>query len=40
MDVIIDDKKSPLMVAMSRTTNSFYECIEGKRRKLLYPEFC
>ncbi len=40
MDVIMDSKKSPLMVAMSRTTNSFYECIEGKRRKLLYPEFC
>jgi CRISPR-associated protein Cas1 len=39
MDVYIDGKQSPLMVAMSRTTNSLYECFEGSRRKLLYPEF-
>lgn len=37
MDVIIDGKKSPLMVAMSRTTNSLYECFEGTARKILYP---
>ncbi|MGV4439625.1 type II CRISPR-associated endonuclease Cas1 [Ornithobacterium rhinotracheale] len=40
LDVVIDSKKSPLMVAMSHTTNSFYECIEGTRRKIAYPEFC
>lgn len=40
MDVLIDSKNSPLMVAMSRTTNSFFECIEGTRRKILYPEIC
>jgi len=40
IDVIIDGKKSPLMNAMSRTTNSLYECFKGSRRKLLYPEFC
>ena len=40
MDVIVEGKKSPLMVAMSRTTNSFYECIEGIRRKIIYPDFC
>lgn len=39
MDVIIDGKQSPLMVAMSRTTNSLYECFEGSSRKILYPEF-
>lgn len=39
MDVIIDGKRSPLMNAMSRTTNSLYECFEGSGRKILYPEF-
>ena len=39
MDVLIDGKKSPLMVAMSRTTNSLYECFLGSSRKVLYPEF-
>lgn len=38
IDVQIDGKKSPLMVAMSRTTNSLYECIEGPSRKILFPE--
>lgn len=38
-DVLIDGKKSPLMVAISRTTNSLYECFEGSRRKIVYPEF-
>ena len=39
MDVCIDGKKSPLMVAMSRTTNSLQECFMGISRKLIYPEF-
>ncbi len=39
MDVVIDSKKSPLMNAMSRTTNSLYECFAGSSRKLLYPVF-
>jgi len=39
MNVIIDGKQSPLMNAMSRTTNSLYECFNGSSRKLLYPEF-
>lgn len=39
MDVLIKGKKSPLMVAMSQTTNSLYECFSGDSRKLLYPEF-
>ena len=39
MDVMIDGKRSPLMVAMSRTTNSLYECFSGISRKILYPEY-
>lgn len=39
MDVWIDNKKSPLMNAMSRTTNSLYECFYGSSRKILYPMF-
>ncbi|MBJ6368265.1 type II CRISPR-associated endonuclease Cas1 [Snuella sedimenti] len=39
MDVVIDGKQSPLMVAMSRTTNSLYECFAGISRKVLYPDF-
>lgn len=37
-DVYIDSNKSPLMVAMSRTTSSLYQCFSGSSRKLLYPE--
>lgn len=39
MDVVIDGKKSPLMIAMSRTTHSLFECFEGSSRKVLYPQF-
>lgn len=39
IDVVLDGKKSPLMVAMSRTTNSLYECYAGMSRKILYPEY-
>jgi len=38
MDVVIDGKKSPLMNAMSRTTNSLYACFYGSSRRILYPE--
>lgn len=37
IDVTIDGKKSPLMVAMSRTTHSLFECYAGISRKILYP---
>ena len=37
LDVLIDGNKSPLLVAMSRTTNSLQECYAGISRKLLYP---
>lgn len=39
MDVVIDDKLSPLMVAMSRTTSSLYDCFAGFNRKVLYPVY-
>jgi CRISPR-associated protein Cas1 len=39
MNVLIDGKQSPLMVAMSRTTNSLYECFAGISRKILYPVY-
>lgn len=38
MDVVIDGKRSPLMTAMSRTTNSLFECFRGSSRKILYPK--
>lgn len=39
LDVIIDDKSSPLMIATQRTTASLYDCFEGVSRKILYPLF-
>ncbi len=37
LDVVIDGEKSPLMIAMQRTTSSLYYCFLGQARKLLYP---
>lgn len=37
LDVWIDGKTSPLMIAMTRTTSSLYACFSGASRKLLYP---
>ena len=37
VDVLIEGKKSPLLNAISRTTNSLFECFEGTSRKILYP---
>ncbi|MFE3868605.1 type II CRISPR-associated endonuclease Cas1 [Flavobacterium sp. LS2P90] len=39
IDVFIDGKNSPLMVAMSRTTHSLHECFDGTARKILYPVY-
>ena len=38
VDVVIDDKSSPLMVGMQRTTASLAKCFEGESRKILYPQ--
>ena len=37
IDIVIDDRSSPLMVGAQRTTASLYECFEGTSRKILYP---
>lgn len=39
-DVLMEDQRSPLMVAMSRTTSSLFDCYSGKSRKILYPLLC
>ena len=38
LDVIVEDKSSPLMIAVQRTTSSLAKCFKGETRKLLYPE--
>lgn len=37
IDVTIDGKRSPLMVAASQTTASFYRCFSGESRIVSYP---
>ena len=37
VDVLMNDEKSPLMVAMQRTATSLAKCYAGEQRKLLYP---
>lgn len=39
MDVRIKGEKSPLMVAVQKTTASLAKCFEGTQRKIIYPEF-
>lgn len=39
MDVEIDGQRSPLMVAISRTTASLASCFEKKSKKIAYPVF-
>lgn len=36
-EVVINDERSPLMVAMQRTTSSLSKCFEGASRKISYP---
>ena len=37
IDIVIDGEKSPLMLAMQRTTASLFHCFAGDSRKVLYP---
>jgi CRISPR-associated protein Cas1 len=37
-DVVMNDEKSPLMVALSTTTASLARCFEGEDKKIAYPE--
>jgi len=39
IDVKINDQKSPLMIAVQKTTASLAKCFEGKLRKIEYPVF-
>lgn len=39
MDVIIDGERSPLMIAVQRTTASLARCFTGTLRKIVYPVF-
>ena len=38
-DVIIDGRRSPLMIAATTTTSSLNKCFSGISRKIIYPEF-
>lgn len=37
LDVVIENKRSPLMVAVTRTTASLAACFAGESRKIAYP---
>lgn len=37
LDVLIDNERSPLLIALSRTTASLARCFEGTQRKISYP---
>ena len=37
-EVIINGKRSPLMLAVSQTTSSLVKCFRGESRRLIYPE--
>lgn len=39
VDVFIEDKRSPLMIGMQRTTSSLAKCFTGEMRKINYPVF-
>lgn len=39
VDVVIENKRSPLMIGMQRTTASLAKCFKGELRKINYPEF-
>lgn len=38
-DVLMNGERSPLMVAMQKTTSSLSKCFDGKEKKINYPEF-
>lgn len=38
LDVFIEGKRSPLMVAVGQTTASLYKCFNGELRRIAYPE--
>lgn len=38
IEVTINEKRSPLMIAVSQTVSSLVKCFKGNIRKLIYPE--
>lgn len=38
LDVVINGKRSPLMIGVGMTTASLYKCYSGELRKIAYPE--
>lgn len=38
IEVLINDRRSPLMIAMSQTVSSLVKCFRGDCRKLIYPD--
>lgn len=38
VDVLVDDEKSPLMIATQRTAASLAKCYAGEQRKIIYPQ--
>ena len=39
MDVLIEQKRRPLMIAIKTTAVSLYKCFSGEKRLIFYPEF-
>ena len=39
IEVRINKKRSPLMIAVGQTTASLYKCFSGELRRIVYPEF-
>ena len=38
-EVVINERRSPLMLAVSQTVSSLVKCYRGESRRLIYPEF-
>lgn len=39
MDIVVNDTKSPMFHAISKTTASLFKCFDGELRKICYPTF-
>ncbi len=39
MDVLIEGKRSPMMIAIQTTANSVQRCFSGETRKIIYPDW-
>jgi CRISPR-associated protein Cas1 len=37
LDVLIEDKTRPLMVAIKSSSSSLYKCYTGEKRSIAYP---